>query len=147
MMNEEWKGGSIMGKLNELEIAVAEVVDYLRMTGQFSPALQEVVQRKITAEAAKRARIKVSSGELQKAADAFRVANGLNKASDTDRWLKSNGLTLETFEGFLETNLLINKFKDALGKKTPKGKYLTSPAIKESVTEIIYVDWLAKAMK
>jgi hypothetical protein len=136
-----------MAKLNEIEIAVAEVVDYLRMTGQFSPALQEVVQRKITAEAAKRARIKVSNGELQKAADTFRIANGLNRASDTDRWLKSNGLTLEAFEGFLETNLLINKFKDTLGKKTAKGKYLTSTGIKESVMEMIYQDWLAKAMK
>ena len=106
-----------MAKLNEIEIAVAEVVDYLRMTGQFSPALREVVQRKITAEAAKKARMKVSNGELQKAADTFRVANGLNKASDTDAWLKSNGVSLEAFEEFLEANLLINKFKDALGKE------------------------------
>jgi hypothetical protein len=132
---------------NEIEIAVAEVVDYLRMTGQFSPALREVVQRKITAEAAKKSKIKVSNGELQRAADAFRVANGLNKASDTDRWLKSNGISLEAFEEFLETNLLVNKFKDALEKKTAKGKYLASPGVKESVKEMIYQDWLAKAMK
>jgi hypothetical protein len=132
---------------NEIEIAVAEVVDYLRMTGQFSPALREVVQRKITAEAAKKSKIKVSNGELQRAADAFRVANGLNKSSDTDRWLKSNGISLEAFEDFLETNLLINKFKDALDKKTAKGKYLASPGVKESVKEMIYQDWLAKAMK
>jgi len=136
-----------MAKLNEIEIAVAEVVDYLRMTGQFSPALREVVQRKITAEAAKKARIKVSNGELQKAADTFRIANGLNKASDTDRWLKSNGVSLEAFEDFLETNLLINKFKDALERKTAKSKYLASQGVKESVKEMIYQDWLAKAMK
>ena len=136
-----------MAKLNEIEIAVAEVVDYLRITGQFSPALREVIQRKITAEAAKKARIRVSNGELQKAADTFRVANGLNKASDTDRWLKSNGVSLEAFEEFLETNLLINKFKDALEKKTAKSKYLASPGIKESVKEMIYQDWLANAMK
>jgi len=136
-----------MAKLNEIEIAVAEVVDHLRMTGQFSPALREVIQRKITAEAAKKVRIKVSNGELQRAADTFRVANGLNKASDTDRWLKSNGVSLEAFEEFLETNLLINKFKDALEKKTAKSKYLASPGIKESVKEMIYQDWLANAMK
>ncbi len=132
---------------NEIEIAVAEVVDYLRMTGRFSPALRDVVHRKITAEAAKKSKIKVSNGELQKAADTFRAANGLNKASDTERWLKSNGITLEAFEDFLEINLLINKFKDALEKKTAKGKYLTSPGVKESVKEMIYQDWLAKAMK
>ena len=136
-----------MEKANELEIAVAEVVDYLRMTGQFSPSLREVVQRKITAEAAKKAKVRISNGELQKAADTFRVANGLNKASDTDRWLKSNGVSLEALEEFLETNLLINKFKDALGKKTAKGKYLSSVGIKESIREMIYQDWLAKEMK
>ena len=136
-----------MAKTNEIEIAVAEVVDYLRMTGQFSPALREVVQRKITAEAAKKSRMRVSNGELQKAADTFRVANGLNKASDTDRWLKSNGVSLEAFEEFLETNILINKFKDSLERKTGKGKYLASTGIKESVREMIYQDWLAKAMK
>ena len=136
-----------MAKLNEIEIAVAEVVDYLRMAGQFSQALQEVVQRRVTAEAAKKARIKVSNGELQKAADAFRVANGLSKASDTDTWLRSNGTSVEAFEDFLETNLLINKFKDSLEKKTGKGKYLTSTGVKESVREMIYQDWLVKAMK
>ncbi len=113
-----------MAKLNEMEIAVAEVVDYLRMTGQFSPALREVVQRKITAEAAKKAGMRISTGELQKAADIFRVANGLHKASDTDTWLQSNGISAEAFEEFLETNLLINKFKDALGRKTAKGPSL-----------------------
>jgi hypothetical protein len=112
-----------------------------------NPALRVVVQRRVTAEAAKRAGIKVSGGELQKGADAFRIANGLNKASETENWLKSNGISVEAFEEFLETNLLINKFKDRLEKKTAKGKYLSSPGIKESVREMIYQDWLAKAMK
>ena len=136
-----------MAKLNEIEIAVVEVVDYLRMTGQFSPALREVVYRKITAEAAKKAGMRISTVELQKAADIFRAANGLNKARDTDTWLKSSGISVEAFEEFLETNLLINKFKDTLEKKAAKGKYLASPGIKESVKEMVYQDWLAKAMK
>ena len=41
-------------KRTEIEVTVAEVVDYLRITGQFTPSLREVVTRKITADAAKK---------------------------------------------------------------------------------------------
>ena len=134
-------------KKNEIEVAVAEVVEYLRITGQFSAARREVVARKVTAEAARKKGMKVTKGQLQKAADAFRIANGLNKASDTDRWLKSNGIAVEAFEDYLETNLLLSKFKDALNKKTGKGKYLNTVEIKDSVKEMIYRDWLIKELK
>lgn len=134
-------------KEKEIEVAVAEVVDYLRITGQFAPALREVVGRKVAANAAKRKRIKVSTTELQKAADAFRAANGLSKASDTEHWLKSNGLSIEGFEEYLEISLLVNKLKDELNKKAGKTKYLSSPQIKESIKEMIYRDWLAKELQ
>ncbi len=132
---------------NEIEISVAEVVDYLRITGGFAPALRAVVARKVTEKAARKAGLKVSNAELQKAADAFRVANGLHRASDTDEWLKANGVTLDAFEEFLETSLLVNKFKDGLEKKTKTAKYFQAPGIRESVREMIYQDWLAKALK
>ncbi|MGQ9654820.1 MAG: hypothetical protein ACUVXD_12210 [Thermodesulfobacteriota bacterium] len=132
---------------DEMEISVAEVVDYLRMTGGFAPALQAVVARKVTEEAARKAGLKVSNAELQRAADAFRVANGLHKASDTEEWLKANGVTLESLEGFLETSLLVDKYKDALEKKTNAAKYLKAPGIKESLREMAYQDWLAKALR
>ncbi|MBW1709190.1 MAG: hypothetical protein JRG97_10060 [Deltaproteobacteria bacterium] len=131
----------------EFEISVAEVVDYLRITGEFSPALREVVQRKITADAARKAKMKVTAKQLQKAADAFRIAHGLNKARDTNKWLKEKGISLEALEEYLETNLLIDKFKDALNKKVAKRKYLETQAIKETVREMIYQDWIKKEMK
>ena len=131
----------------EIEVAVAEVVDYLRITGGFAPALREVVQRKVTTDAAKKAGIKVTKAQLQKAADAWRLANGLNKASDTESWLAANGITLEALEEYLETNLLMSRLKDQLEKKTAKKKFLASEGIKESVRQMIYEEWLAKAMK
>ncbi len=132
---------------DEMEISVAEVVDYLRMTGGFAPALQAVVTRKVTEEAARKAGLKVSNAELQRAADAFRVANGLHKASDTEEWLKANGVTLDVFEKFLETSLLVDKFKEGLEKKANTAKYFKAPGIKESLREMAYQDWLAKALK
>ena len=131
----------------EIEVAVAEVVDYLRITGGFAPALREVVERKVTAEAAKKAGITVTKAQLQRASDAWRLANGLNKASDTEAWLSANGITVEALEDYLETNLLMSRLKDQLEKKTAKKKYLDSEGIKESVRQLIYEDWLAKALK
>lgn len=131
----------------EIQVAVAEVVDYLKMMGTFAPALHDVVRRKVTAEEAKRRGIRISKNELQRTADAFRVMNGLHKASDTEAWLKSNGLTVETFEEFLQTNLLIKKFKDSLEKKVNKNKYLSSPALKETLRDTMYEDWVAKTLK
>ena len=134
-------------KNNEIEVAVTEVVDYMRVTGKFAPELSEVVQRKITVEAAKKSGIKASSKELQKVADSFRVVNDLNKASDTNKWLKSSGISLEYLEQYLETNLLISKFKDKLEKKTSKSKYQSSEGVKESIRDMIYQDWLESALK
>ncbi len=131
----------------EIEVTVAEVVDYLRVTGQFTPTLREVVERKLTAQAARKSRVRVTAAELQRAADVFRAVNDLSKASDTQRWLRSNGITLEALEGYLETNILISKFKDTLEKKTNKTKYLTASAVKEAVREMVYRDWLNSQMK
>ena len=136
-----------MAGIDELEVAVAEVVDYLRMSGDFGPALREVVRRKITAQAARESGLTVSDEELQKGADTFRLVNNMSKASDTENWLKSMGVSLETFEEFLETNLLISKFKDTLEGKADKNEYLSSEAIKESVREMIYQDWLNNQFK
>ena len=134
-------------KGNEIEVTVAEVVDQLRITGQFAPALREVVERKVTAEAARKSGIKITTAELQKAADAFRVVNDLSKASDTARWLRSTGLSVEALENYLEINILISKFKDTLEKKTSKTKYLSTAGIKESIRDMIYQEWLNSQLK
>ena len=130
----------------EMEVAVAEVVDYLRLTGRFAPALREVIVRKATVDAAKKSRLKVSTKELQKGADTFRAVNGLSKAADTQAWLQASGITVEALEEYLETNLLTSKYKDHLEKKASKTKYLSSKPVKETVREMIYQDWVGKAL-
>jgi hypothetical protein len=131
-------------KTPEIDIDVAEVVDYLKLSGGFKSALGEVFRRKVTAEAAKRHRIAVSTKELQKAADILRADRGLHKAGDTEEWLASNGLSVDALEQFLETNLLISKFKGALEKKANLKKYHASSSVKDSVREMVYQDWWAK---
>ena len=124
-----------------------EVLDYMRMTGTFAQVLDEVVKRGMTAQAAKNHGICVSAKELQKAADDFRVGRGLHKASSTKSWLQSNGLSLESFEEYLETNLLISKFQDLLEARARRQRYLPSRAVKHSLREMVYQAWLAKAVK
>jgi hypothetical protein len=134
-------------KKADLEVAVAEVVDYMRITGQFAPALRDVVIRKTTAEAAKAAGVKITTKQLQNAADAFRIVHGLNKAKDAENWLKANGISLEALEDYLETNLLISNFKDRLAKKGGTKKYLASAQVKNAVRDMIYQGWLDKTLK
>ena len=129
------------------EIDVAEVLDYMRMTGTFAQVLSEVVKRKMTAQAAKDQGISVSVKELQKAADDFRVDRGLHKASETETWLQSNRLSLEALEEYLETNLLISKFQDLLEARARRHKYMPSRTVKNNLREMVYQDWLAKAVK
>jgi hypothetical protein len=134
-------------KQKQIEVNVSEVVDYLRINGQFLPALQQVVERNLTVAAAKKLGLKVSKVQLQKAADTFRIANSLNKAKDTEDWLASRGITIEYFEEYLEHNLLISKFKDELAKKTSKTKYYKDQSIEDSVRNMIYQDWLTKEIE
>ncbi len=135
-----------MAELAELEVTVGEIVKHIRMTGVFASALREVVQRKVTRAAAEEAGLTVSDEELQSAADGFRVANGLNKADQTQAWLAAAGVDVETLENWLETNLLISKFRDKLEAEADKAAYVATPAVQETIRRLVYQDWLAKTI-
>ncbi len=136
-----------MDGFDEMEVKVSEVVDYLRVTGQFSQALHKVIARKITVDTAREAGIEVTDEQLQKSADTFRHAHGLHKASDTEEWLKANGLTTESLENHLEENFLISSFKDNLENQANKADYLKVTEIEDTVREAIFHDWLKDKLK
>jgi len=129
---------------NELEVSVAEVVEYLRISHEFSPVLKKVIDRKVTVSQAKKLGITVEDVELQRAADVFRVTHQLQKASDAEQWLRENRISDDSLEQYLEDNLMIDKFKHHLNKTTVKDKYLSSPEVTGQITEMIYQDWLEK---
>jgi len=133
-------------KLDEIQVGVAEVVDYTRITGGFEEALKEVVKRKVTVEAAKQKGFQVSDEDLQRAADVFRAVNKLYTMEETEQWLKGKGLTIESLEDYLEANLLIAQFKEDLEKLVDQEKYRNSPVIKESLKELAYQDWFANVI-
>lgn len=131
----------------EIQVNVAEVVDYLRFDGSFAEALQDVVKRKLAIQEAKKRGIVVTDDELQKSADVFRRVNNLNTAEQTEKWLKERGLTIEALEEYLEANLLIHELKNQLEKEYDKEKYLATEAAKSSIRELACMEWLSSAAK
>lgn len=136
-----------MGKKDEIEVNVSEVLDYKKVSGDYIPTLAEVVRRKFTADAARKAGIKATTQQLQKGVDYFRYINELTKASDTEAWMELNGVTIEILEDYIETSFLVSKFKDGLEKKANKSKYLSHPDVKDKIRDLIYKDWLAINLK
>ena len=133
-------------KEKEIEIDTSDVVNHLKIIGDYA-VLDEVAKRKIAADSARKMGMKISARELQKAADALRFTHGFITAKDTQEWLKAKGITIEEFKQHLETSLLVSKYKDFLEKKTSKTKYLSSPAVKETVRNLIFDDWVSKQLK
>jgi len=131
----------------EIQVNVAEVVDYLRFDGGFAIALQEVVKRKLAVEEAKKRGIVVTDDELQKAADVFRVINNLNTAEQTEEWLKGRGLSVEALEEYLETNLFIHELKNQLEKEYDREKYLATEAAKNSIRELAFAECISNAAR
>lgn len=128
-----------------LQVSVSEVVAYLRMEGGFSEALANVVRRKYLLQAADEAGISASPEELQRAADAYRAIHGLHKAADTQAWMASNGISVETMEKHLEENIRISKARDYLAEKCAAA-IADKPAVKSLIRELAVEDWIAQRM-
>lgn len=133
------------GKKSKIEVSPEEVLNYLRMQGKYAAAEQEVRERKLVAQAARDGGIKVSAGELQKAADGYRALMDLTKASDTQKWFTANGLTIDAFEEYLETNILKSKFMDRLEKAG--SKHQKARQVRQAIRQMAYREWMSKNSK
>jgi hypothetical protein len=69
------------------ELSLHDLLHTLKLQGQLNPLIAGAVVEKVIASAATKEGIRVSDEELQRAADAFRLRRGPNKAADTQRWL------------------------------------------------------------
>jgi len=116
----------------------------MRINGQFEGHLNHAITRKVTAESAKQAGICIVTDELQKAMDEFRLSRGLQRRQDTENWLASRGLSPDDLEFHLETDLLIEKFKDALEKEANMAGCSVSSGGGSATREVVYSVWLAE---
>ncbi len=123
---------------------IEEFLVYLRLSGKLAQELDDFWKRRETVEAARKEGIKAPAKELQAAANVFRAARGLNKAEDTAKWLERLGVSAGAFEQFIETNVLVERFKDKLERETPKKQYVEAECVRTMIRSMLLEDWQAR---
>jgi parvulin-like peptidyl-prolyl isomerase len=97
-----------------LTVSKDDIIQQVTLSGQMPTVLEGIVTRKVIAAKAAEVGITVKPEELQQAADAFRIANNLQRAEDTSTWLQKQGLTLDGFEEMIEATVLSTKLAQQL---------------------------------
>ncbi|WP_427914723.1 peptidylprolyl isomerase [Ramlibacter sp. MMS24-I3-19] len=96
-------------KIDGQAISVDELLQSLKLTGQFEGMIEQLAKDRITVLAARKQGLRVSEEEVQGRADQFRRVRGLHRASDTNKYLDALGVGLEEFEAFLTDSLYQEK--------------------------------------
>lgn len=92
-----------------ITITNEDILAQVKLSYKIPEIIEGIVTRKVIANAAAEAGIKVETKELQKAADQIRLMNKLNSADDTWAWLEKHGLSLEEFEEIIYSTVIVGK--------------------------------------
>lgn len=128
--------------LKKLDVGEKDVLTHMRITGLFREPLRDVLERELCAQAARKHGLSISDQELQEAANSFRHLMGLESAEDTSGWLHFHNMNLEELESYLETSLLMKKWKEQLTDDIQWDKHLDHKRVRETIREVIYDNWL-----
>lgn len=96
-------------KIDGQAISVAELLQTLKLTGQFDGLIEQLARDRITVLSAKKQGIRVSDEDIQERADQFRRVRGLHRSSDTNKYLDALGVGLDEFQAFLADGLYQEK--------------------------------------
>jgi parvulin-like peptidyl-prolyl isomerase len=97
-----------------ITITSEDILHQVKLSCKIPSVIEEIVTRKIIADAAAEAGIKVETEELQKAADNIRIMGKLKSADDTWAWLQKHGFSLDDFEEVIYTNVISGKLAQHL---------------------------------
>ena len=116
-------------KIDGQVIDVADLLRTLKLSGQFDGLLDQFVRDRLTAQAAKKAGIRVAESEIQERADQFRRARGLHRATDTNKYLDALRISLDEFEAFIADSLYQEKMLQQVCNEQAVASYfkLNSP--------------------
>ena len=92
-----------------ITITDEDILTQVKLSYKIPEIIEGIITRKVIANAASEAGIKVETEELQKAADQIRLMNKLNSADDTWAWLEKHGLSLEEFEEIIYSTVIFGK--------------------------------------
>src|SRR5580658_6119186 len=134
-------------KIDGEAIDLTEFVRVLKLTGQFDSLLEQFVRDRLASRAAKKAGIQLSETEIQERANEFRRAQGLHRASDTNKYLDGMRISLEEFEAFITDTLYQEKMMQRVCSDEAVQEYfkLNSPKFDSIELSHIVLDSEAKA--
>ncbi len=102
----------MMGKT--INVTKHDIFNRLRSSCQLPNIMEEVIAYKIIEDKAAEVGIKVTTEELQKAADDFRLAKQLTNVKDTQLWLQKHYLSLDDFENLIYVDIISKKLIEHL---------------------------------
>jgi parvulin-like peptidyl-prolyl isomerase len=116
-------------RIDDEVVSADEFIRLLKLTGQFSGLLDQLVRDKITVHAAKKQHVVLSDEEIQTRADQFRRVRGLHRAAEMNRYLDALGVSLDEFEAFITDTLYQEKMLAKIGNEEEVEAYfkLNSP--------------------
>jgi parvulin-like peptidyl-prolyl isomerase len=97
-----------------ITITSENILHQVKLSCKIPSVIEEIVTRKIIADAAANVGIKAETEELQKAADNTRLLGKLKSADDTWAWLQKHGLSLDNFEEVIYNNVISGKLAQHL---------------------------------
>jgi parvulin-like peptidyl-prolyl isomerase len=135
-------------RIDDEIIGIDQFVRILKFTGQFQTLLEQFVREKLAVRAAKKRGIAVAPDEVQERADQFRRIRGLHRATETNRYLDTLGVSLDEFESFITDSLYQEKMMDEVCSDKAVEEYfkLNSPRFDSIEVSHIVVDTEGKEM-
>ncbi len=95
--------------INNECITAEYFIKYLKLSNEFPYLLDKLIRHKVTVHAAQKQGVKISTKEVQRAADDFRRYMGLHRARDTQEWLDQMGVDLDDFENYITEQIYKRK--------------------------------------
>ncbi|RCJ40333.1 peptidylprolyl isomerase [Nostoc punctiforme NIES-2108] len=92
-----------------ITITNEDILSQVKLSCKIPEFVEGIVTRKIIANAAAEAGIKVETEELQKAADQMRLMNKLINADDTWAWLEKHSLCIDDYEEIVYSTVISGK--------------------------------------
>lgn len=92
-----------------ITITNEDILHQVKISCKIPEIVEQIVSRKVIIAAAEEAEIIVEIEELQKAADQIRLANKLDSADDTWKWLEKHALSIDDFEEIANISLISGK--------------------------------------
>jgi hypothetical protein len=100
--------------MESLTISKADIIQQLRLTCKLPELIEQVATRKLIFATAEAEGIVATTEELQATSDRMRFIFGLKDADATWAWMKTNYLSLDDFEEFVQMTILSTKLSEKL---------------------------------